>query len=55
LIEKLSSDEFESEKYHDEYRERFLTMVEQKAKGKEITTQPERKSAAAKLSIYLRR
>jgi DNA end-binding protein Ku len=40
LIEKLSSDEFESEKYHDEYRERFLTMVEQKAKGKEITTQP---------------
>jgi len=35
LIEKLSSDEFEPERYHDEYRERFLAMVEQKTKGKE--------------------
>lgn len=40
LIEKLSADEFEPEKYHDEYRERFLAMVEQKTKGKEIAIQP---------------
>jgi DNA end-binding protein Ku len=40
LIEKLSSKNFEPEKYHDEYRERFLAMVEQKTKGKEIVIQP---------------
>jgi DNA end-binding protein Ku len=36
----MSSDEFEPEKYHDEYRERFLAMVEQKTEGKEITVAP---------------
>ena len=36
LIDKMSAAEFEPEKYHDEYRERFLAMVEQKTKGKEI-------------------
>ena len=40
LIDKMSAGEFEPGKYHDEYRERFLTMVEQKTKGKEITIQP---------------
>ena len=40
LIDKLSSDEFQPDKYEDEYRERFLAMVEQKTKGKEITIQP---------------
>ena len=40
LIDKLSAEEFEPEKYHDEYRERFLALVEQKTKGKEITVQP---------------
>ena len=40
LIDKMSAAEFEPEKYHDEYRERFLAMVEQKTKGKEITIQP---------------
>jgi DNA end-binding protein Ku len=40
LIDKMSAPEFEPEKYHDEYRERFLAMVEQKTKGKEITIQP---------------
>jgi DNA end-binding protein Ku len=40
LIEKLSAEEFEPEKYHDDYRERFLALVEQKTKGKEITIQP---------------
>ena len=40
LIDKLSSDDFEPDKYHDEYRERFLAMVDQKTKGKEITVAP---------------
>jgi len=40
LIDKMSAGEFDPEKYHDEYRERFLAMVEQKTKGKEITIQP---------------
>ena len=40
LIDKMSAAEFEPEKYHDEYRERFLAMVEQKTKGKEITIPP---------------
>ena len=40
LIDKMSAGEFKPEKYQDEYRERFLAMVEQKTKGKEITVQP---------------
>ena len=40
LIEKLSADEFKPKKYHDEYRERFLAMIDQKVKGEEITVAP---------------
>ena len=39
LIESLST-EFEPENYHDEYRERVLELIEQKAEGREIVTQP---------------
>ena len=39
LIESLST-EFEPENYHDEYRERVLELIEQKAEGKQIVTQP---------------
>jgi DNA end-binding protein Ku len=39
LIESLAGD-FEPGKYRDEYRERVLEMVEQKAQGKEIAVQP---------------
>jgi DNA end-binding protein Ku len=39
LIESLTSD-FEPEKYHDEYRERVLELIERKAEGKEIAVQP---------------
>ena len=39
LIESLSTD-FEPEKYHDEYRERVLALVEQKAEGQEVVAQP---------------
>jgi DNA end-binding protein Ku len=40
LMDKMSAEEFEPEKYHDEYRERFLALVDQKTKGKEITVSP---------------
>ena len=39
LIESLSGD-FEPEKYHDEYRERVLELIERKAAGEEIAVQP---------------
>ncbi len=37
LIDELSNDEFEPEKYHDEYSARVLNLVNKKAEGKEIT------------------
>jgi DNA end-binding protein Ku len=40
LIESLSS-EFEPERYHDEYREKVLELIEKKASGEEIAVQPE--------------
>jgi DNA end-binding protein Ku len=40
LIDSLSSD-FEPERYHDEYREKVLDLIERKAQGEEITVQPE--------------
>ena len=39
LIESLSGP-WEPEKYHDEYRERVLELIESKAAGKEIAVQP---------------
>jgi DNA end-binding protein Ku len=39
LIESLSTD-FEPEKYRDEYRDRVLALIEQKAEGQEIVAQP---------------
>jgi DNA end-binding protein Ku len=40
LIDSLTS-EFEPDKYHDEYREKVLALIERKAQGEEITIQPE--------------
>src|SRR5919202_5384722 len=40
LIDSLSS-EFEPERYHDEYREKVLELIESKAQGEEIVVQPE--------------
>src|SRR5213592_18379 len=37
LIDGLSSDAFNPEKYRDEYRERVLELVNQKVEGKEVT------------------
>ena len=39
LVESLST-KFDPKKYHDEYRERVLELIEQKAKGEEIVLQP---------------
>jgi len=41
LIEQLSSDTFEPEKYSDSYSERVEAAVQQKVEGKEITVAPE--------------
>ncbi|HEY6771257.1 MAG TPA: Ku protein [Solirubrobacterales bacterium] len=48
LIESLTSD-FEPEKYHDEYREELLDLLERKAEGKEVVAAPteERKPTKA--------
>jgi DNA end-binding protein Ku len=46
LIESLSG-EFEPSKYHDEYRERVLEMIERKAAGEEIAVQPPVEQPAA--------
>ena len=40
LIASLASD-FEPSKYHDEYREKVLELIERKADGEEIAIQPE--------------
>jgi DNA end-binding protein Ku len=40
LIDSLSSD-FEPQKYHDEYREKVLELIEAKAEGQEIAIQPQ--------------
>ena len=41
LIEQLSSESFEPEKYSDSYSQRVDTAVQQKIEGKEITIAPE--------------
>ena len=45
LIASLSSD-FEPSKYHDEYREKVLELIERKADGEEIAIQPEAEEPA---------
>src|SRR5687768_17006003 len=45
LIETISQPEFTPDNFHDEYRQRVLTMIEQKAEGKEVTVQPKAKPA----------
>jgi DNA end-binding protein Ku len=39
LIDSLSND-FDSSKYHDEYRERVIALIERKAAGEEIAVEP---------------
>ncbi len=46
LIDSLSA-EFDPSRYHDEYRERVLELIERKAAGEEITVQPQAEEPAA--------
>ncbi|MGB9184534.1 MAG: Ku protein [Solirubrobacteraceae bacterium] len=45
LIDSLSA-EFDPSKYHDEYRERVLDLIERKAAGEEIAVQPQAEEEA---------
>jgi DNA end-binding protein Ku len=47
LIDALSTD-FDPEKYHDEYRERLMQLIETKAEGKEIVAPPRKEPARTK-------
>jgi DNA end-binding protein Ku len=44
LIEALSN-EFEPDKYHDEYREQLLALIDEKASGAKVVRLPEKPSA----------
>src|SRR5436853_7538270 len=46
LISSLSR-EFDPSKYHDEYRERVVQLIERKAAGEEIAVEPEEEEPAA--------
>src|SRR6185437_1064166 len=46
LIDSLSA-EFEPAKFHDEYREQVLALIEAKANGEEIAVQPQVEEPAA--------
>lgn len=50
LIEALSG-EFEPEKYHDEYREQLLDLIERKAAGEDIVAQPATEQPAKVLDL----
>jgi DNA end-binding protein Ku len=45
LIEQLSADDFEADKYADTYRDRVQAAVDQKVAGQEITVAPEEPKA----------
>jgi len=45
LIEELSEPEFRPEGFHDEYRERVLKAINEKAEGKEVAIQPKERPA----------
>ena len=40
LIDSLTTD-FKPEAYHDEYREKVMELIEQKAKGEKVVVRPE--------------
>ena len=51
LIESLAVDQFEPEKFRDEYREQVLDLVERKAAGEEIVAQPASEAPAKVLDL----
>lgn len=40
LIESISSNTFDAQAYHDEYRQRVMELIEEKSKGKTIKLEP---------------
>jgi DNA end-binding protein Ku len=50
LVEALSG-EFTPDKYHDEYREQLLELIDQKAAGQEIVARPEPEAPAKVLDL----
>jgi DNA end-binding protein Ku len=51
LIESLAAESFEPGKYHDEYREQLLDLIQRKAAGEEIVAQPEVEPPAKVLDL----
>ena len=50
LIESLST-AFEPEKYHDNYREAVLEMIQQKAEGRQVVVEPESPAPAKSVDL----
>jgi DNA end-binding protein Ku len=46
LIDSMSSDAFEPEKFHDQYRESVLAMIDARVAGEEVTTTEAKRPAA---------
>ena len=47
LIDTMSVDEFEPEKFHDTYREDVMAMIEARIEGREVPTHEEKRPAAS--------
>ncbi|MEP6625658.1 MAG: Ku protein [Acidimicrobiia bacterium] len=50
LVETLSAD-FEATKYHDQYREQLLALIDKKAAGEEIVAEPQPEAPAKVLDL----
>jgi DNA end-binding protein Ku len=51
LVESLASETFEPERFHDEYREQLLDLIERKAAGEEIVAPPAPEAPAKVLDL----
>jgi DNA end-binding protein Ku len=51
LVESLASDHFDAAKYHDQFREQLLDLIERKAAGEEIIAEPEVEAPAKVLDL----
>jgi DNA end-binding protein Ku len=51
LVESLATDKFEPEKYHDQYREQVLDLIERKAAGESIVAEPVTEAPAKVLDL----
>ena len=51
LVESLASDNFDASKYHDEFREQLLDLIDRKAAGEEIIAEPETEAPAKVLDL----